>query len=311
VSVTPIWRTGSTFGNGGFFIFSFDELPETKKSVIPTPLGADGEAASGSALLPDGKIILVQGIAPPVAGLLVKLTAQGNFDTTSNGTGSVRVEDPDETADFTNIMSLIIDPIGNILMGGQVGVYEAGTDPYIEATLARFTPDGAPDVTFGHAGTGFIKPMPKAEYGGVNDIVLNTNGKIFGVGSHGVTQRDATAFGALANGQFDTDFNGGKINKIAPGSLNIWQCALSPPPYNFVVASGIAVDKENKNMGVLVGRFHHTGESDLTFGASGGWKHIEPGVGSQLAVQANGKILVAYRPGDVPGEPCVITRLLP
>src|SRR5687768_3399167 len=134
------------------------------------------------------------------------LFAAGDFDTTFGGDGSATA-DFASGADFGS--SVVIQGDGNIVVGGTTGDGSNGRDNF---ALARFTPAGVLDTTFG-GGTGRVTH----NLGGDDDVqavAVAPGGKIVAVGS----TRPEFGSGAAADwaitrynsdGTVDSTFGGG------------------------------------------------------------------------------------------------------
>jgi uncharacterized delta-60 repeat protein len=312
----PSGDLDDTFGIGGTFIFPADALtardnPE-KTSSLNNSEG--GNEVGGCAVLPDGKIMIYQALVPPGVGLLVRLNADGKLDDTFDGKGYVEIKYPGPKVSATTLHSLIVEPDGKFLVGGQVNFYETFD---INGFVACLNPDGSPDTSFGQQDTGFTEVDLRGESGKVSGLTRSSSGKIFGIGFIGtivnfIASTRAMAFGMLPEGKTDPDFNGGKPSTINLEMPSFWDSILASPLDNRIVASGYLNDKNGTSPGLLVGRYLTTGEFDKSFGNGKGWTILEPGILSKLAVQADGKVLVSYKLGDgTLGKPCTITRLLP
>lgn len=127
------------------------------------------DEARALALQPDGKIV-VAGYATfnDYAFALVRLTATGQLDA-GFGSGGIVTTAPSFQSQGR---SLALQPDGKIVVGGASNFGFA---------LLRYLADGSLDTTFGSGGVVFTSVgVPNA---GINDVTIQTNGKIAAVGN--------------------------------------------------------------------------------------------------------------------------------
>lgn len=184
--------------------------------------------------------------------------------------------------------ALVIQPDGKIVVAG----FSGATTPALDFALARFEPDGTPDLTFD--GDGIVTTDLQ---GGLTDqafdVTLQQDGKIVVGGWSG-------EFGALAfalaryqaNGTLDPSFGAGGV--VLTGSPGVSQ-----------TIQGIAIQVDGKivvtggsNADLAVARYETDGSLDPSFG-SGGLATIDASgialtdAGKDVAIQGDGKIVVA------------------
>jgi uncharacterized delta-60 repeat protein len=119
-----------TFGSGG---------------IVNLPTATDN-VANGVAVQPDGKVVIA-GQIPRGGGTEIsvqRLNRDGSLDTTFNKTGSVTIQA--DNSDHPNAVAL--QPDGKILVGGGATARN-GAGEYL---VARLTPNGTLDATFGSKG---------------------------------------------------------------------------------------------------------------------------------------------------------------
>ncbi len=131
--VFPNGQADPTFGVNG--IATFD-------------LGFPQQHINDLAVQPDGKIVFVGGLMAPSNwnGVIGRVTADGQLDTTFNGTGYLII---DVNSQYDACMSVVIQPNGKLVVGGTSCF--GGTFDYKFAAW-RFNSDGSPDVTFSNNG---------------------------------------------------------------------------------------------------------------------------------------------------------------
>ena len=180
---------------------------------------------------------------------------------------------------------------GSILAGGSAQT----ADFRIAFAVARYTPAGIPDASFG-GGRGFAS----ADFGGASDAELEAvaalpGGKFLAAGRIDFPSRGST-FGVArfnADGSLDKSFgNGGEV--ITPVTNNDNAAALALlPGGKFVVAGSGSI---GHSRGFATVRYYANGTVDKTFGNGGVALTHFPGVDSAavaLAVLPNGKLLEA------------------
>jgi uncharacterized delta-60 repeat protein len=173
----------TTFGNGSAFGAGY--------AAIDLSLGLPGVLtvvqAADLALQPDGKLVLaanyaeLSGLPPTTANesiIVARFNANGTPDSAFGVNGLKSVVDP--TTSSERAMSVAIDPLGRIVLGG---IFGSGTN--VAPILFRLTATGSLDATF--AGDGSYTPSV-AQLGLVsavllNDIAIRPNGNVVYVGS--------------------------------------------------------------------------------------------------------------------------------
>ena len=163
--------------------------------------------------------------------------AQASLDPSFGGSGEVIQNLDGFTADYIHALTGV-QPDGKILVAGHT---TGGND---NIALARYNPNGSPDLTFGTNGT------VVTEFGGyesAESLVVDGSGNILVAGNFGLARY--TPSGAL-----DTAFgNGGRIT-----SLSSLRKVLLDGNGNILVSSGS-----------YLARYTPDGAFDLTFGSNG------------------------------------------
>ena len=242
--------------------------------VVTTDFSGRGDIANAVAVQPDGKIV-VAGFATAASGVgsdfaLARYKPDGELDTSFDGDGIV-------TTDFgalsdDDARALVLQPDGRIMVVGTAGE---------DIALARYTPDGKLDTTFGTGGTqitdlGFddvatgvtLTPDGKIVICGNtigaelnNDFLLaryNTNGTL------------DTTFGT--GGTVKTDLSGGddfaeNLTIDATGRTVVVGRSISPtsPPFNDMALvrynTDGTLDTTFANNGILIADFHGRDDS--------------------------------------------------
>lgn len=255
----------ATFGSGGAIAYNC------------TSFGNPNCESYNLLLQSDGKIIIagISGNANPNDGFYVlRLNADGSGDS-SFGTGGVAL------VLFTNgietgFSSASLDPdTGNIVLAGT-----NWTGAQWSPVVARLTPSGALDSTFGTAGkvnlTGFTSYI-------VRSFGYDVNTKKYYIGAS--TGSGGALLRLTPAGVLDTTFG-------SSGSVS-----FSDSNFMSQAKESIAVQFADGDILIVAGshllRFSLAGSLDTTFGTSGVVTLASAAVSVQLIVEASEKILVA------------------
>lgn len=277
-----------TFGTGGTVLVDFAGKSDVARTVT---------------LQPDGKIV-VGGGATTAANEerfgLLRLTATGAPDPSFGSGGRVITAITGSGADRIN--AVIMQADGKIVAGGQASFGSATSG--VDFALARYTPAGTLDGTFGTGGTVVTAVRAGSGTDAIHSLAIQ-GGAVIAVGGEG----DFLAARYLATGALDPAFGtGGTVSGVFGGTIG--------------VASSVAVDRAGRLLlagqadnDTAVVRLTAAGTLDATFGTGGkvkvplssNWDAAEG-----LAVQADGKIVLAgWRMPDAGGSATdfTVTRL--
>ena len=251
-----------TFGSGG---------------KVTTDFGADPlSGASALAMQSDGKIVLAgrTGDVSVSNFALARYRPDGGLDFTFGANGKV-------TTDFgadDSASAVAVQPDGRIVVAGSTGIFP-GIFPSggYDFALARYTPDGTLDPTFGSGG------RITTDFGGsdvAQALALQADGKIVAAGSNNAAFALARY---IANGSLDPTFGtGGKVTT------------------DFGAASAVAIQPDGKIVAsggspFALARYEPTGNLDLGFGVGGRvtTDFSDFFEGRAMALQLDGKIVVA------------------
>jgi uncharacterized delta-60 repeat protein len=272
--------------------FTSNVLRYTASGQLDTTFGANGIATLPTtfntfetmALASNGQIVVAGGATDPANGAAAfgvqRLNANGTADV-SFGNGGQAIA----SLGFPGIESvLLIQPNGDILLGGQLEPVGRG-QPFHTA-LARFTPAGALDPTFGNGGTVNVTAV-----GGCTAMALLSSGEIQVVNGQAIAQ-------FTPNGALEPSASGGTIVTSA-GSESPSAPSIFQPNDDYLFARPLFVGLESRghNSSVQVLRFTPTGSPDSTFadtsfhflGSGGSGIQAVP---DAVALQSNGDIVV-------------------
>jgi len=257
-----------------------------------------GGDRSAMALQSDGGIVMVGGTFTDF--VMARYDAQGRLDATFGEAGFVTTDMlPDEQEEA---MAVAIAPDGRIVVAGYSG---------FDATLAiaRYAPDGSLDATFGDGGR-VAGSVPGRGYA----VAVQPDGAIL-VGGEAVRTDSATDFSDLLLARFQPDgtldagfgVDGVVVTDVNDGTNTLRN--LVPLPDGTIVVSGEPFGDFEGSDHTDIARFGPAGQLDETFGTGGvlvlpGWL-----VGEGLAVQADGRLVLAGRSMDASGSTFAVMRL--
>ena len=281
----------------GFAVVRYnpDGSPDTSFGVngIATAVFSDTESSTAQDIViqPDGKIVLVGSdvitqpgeITNTIAVIdrytLVRYASDGSLDATF-GDGS-RVTN-EFNGSSSRASAAALQPDGRLMVVG----YKYGPNSFV-GVLARYNPDGSPDVSFGSAGkiiTDFFAET--------NDVIIQPDGKIVVVGS---AQGNLIVARYNSGGTPDYTFGvGGRVTIRPEGSggprgPGLYGNALALQSDNKLIVSGNVCSLGAGNFicsGSLI-RLTARGDLDPTFG--GTTPVYFPGEASDIILQADGK----------------------
>lgn len=260
-----------SFGNGGIAMFG---------------VGGAQDNAWGSALQPDGKILLT---GPAKSGGnyefgMARLNADGTLDN-SFGNGGKVVTPLTGGDDFSWSVALQAD--GRILLGGR-----SSTPAF---ALARYDANGVLDNTLGAGGLVTTLIGGAACKGRV--VMVQPDGKILlGGNSTLLGTEDFAIVRYNADGSLDQTFGvgGAVVIPVGSGEDVLWDLALEPGNGK-IILGGYGINPSSGNYDFALVRLRANGLPDLTFG-NNGILFADIGGGNDFAnnieLQSDGKILM-------------------
>jgi uncharacterized delta-60 repeat protein len=277
----------TTFGSGG---------------IVTYPSGV----AWGAALLiqPSNGDIVVAGEASntsPSSIVLLRYTPSGALDPTF-GTGGEVVTTVTGLRIYDRSLAL---ENGDIVAGGWAGT--GGYPDYYSWFLARYTPGGSLDTTFGSGG--IVNTQLGTDLGGtlVQSLLVQPDGKIVAVGMASTSTVNGNTAWALGrynvDGSLDSSFGtGGIVTSSITGNDKVVSGSALQSNGQIVVTGGsngatnLTGGGNSSPTGVLeVGVYNPDGSPDTSFG-SGGFVTQAVGSGAMgrgAVIQSDGKIVVA------------------
>lgn len=282
----------------GFVLARYDEggaLDPTfaGDGVTTSDFGGGAHSANGVALQPDGKIVVAgttEVLGEEGGGCcffsVARYNADGSLDAGFGEAGLVRVQEFGGSADGADVALL---PDGRIVAAGKGG--GGGF------ALVRLTEDGSLDPSLGGDGAvvaGFTPASPQDAGGIARRMAVQPDGKIVSVGYVGNTAFDIGLARYNTDGSLDTAFSGDGMVTADFGGTEFGN-DVAVQPDGRIVATGAG------GAGVALLRYNADGTADSGFGTAGRTSVAFPGDGGfaqALALQTNGKIVVAGRADD-------------
>ena len=265
-------------------------------TVTINPHGFDSEAY-GLALQSDGKI-LVAGMRDSSRTrndfLLVRYLADGTLDNDFGAGGFVSTDFayPDEPFGSNDqAHGIVVQPDGKILLAGfrSHGASPGGSFPSDDFALARYNPDGSPDMSFGSVGK-VTTDFGGSDYG--DEVALQLDGKIVVAGSASQPNPGYFALSRYnSDGGLDNSFGfGGKVttaNTVVVGAAGM---ALAIQKDARIIAGG------RSTTGWTLTRYNSGGSLDTSFGNGGVVQNTFSEFGdtvNAIAIQSDNKIVAA------------------
>jgi uncharacterized delta-60 repeat protein len=265
------------------------------------------------AYLPGGEI-LAAGETPtegsgPRHATLERLQGDGRPDPTFGSGGLVQLPNRAGAQVRESARSVLALEDGDLLLAG-VGAIGEGAEEETYDWLARVTPDGSLDATFGQGGVQYVPAV--TAYQGERGVTLarEPDGVIVLSGNEptGAGHWQAAAWGFLPDGSLDASFGTGGVTSLAPldpGATSQATTVTTDGEGNVYVA----VDQESRippyHPGSFVARLTSTGQLDGAYG-SDGVVTVAPATVSSLAVDRAGRLTLAGERG----EEVFVARLL-
>jgi uncharacterized delta-60 repeat protein len=210
---------------------------------------------------------------------------------------------------------------GDVLAGGNTQAAASGG--YTNWAFARRTSSGATDASFG-AGSGSVEFGRGGLYNGlgpegqVEDLVVQQNGRILGVGN-GYDTATGTHYNTfltrlMANGSVDTTFgSGGQVETAFGTDREVGNMAYSVAlqQNGMAVVSGAAFDSGQGVFKPIVARYTTVGKLDNSFGQAGIFSYPASvssaywGPGQMVNLLPDGRIVIGTT-GELMGHPVVV-----
>jgi uncharacterized delta-60 repeat protein len=256
--------------------------------IVVTTFGGTSSYSLSVAIQRDSKIIVAGAtqIGATNDFALARYNANGTLDTSFSGDGKVT------TAVGTGndeAFSVALQADGKIVVAGT-----SASGASQRFAVARYTPNGEADATFGSGGR-VITPVGVGGSGGTG-VVIQTDGRIVvsGYASNG-SNGDFAVVRYTATGFLDTSFgNGGKIMTDFGNSYDNGASVALQADGMIIVGGSSLNDPINGTFNFALARYTPAGVLDASFG-SGGKVVTDFGTndyGAGIAIQGDSKILL-------------------
>jgi len=298
-------RSGSLdpdFGSGGIVLVDFESLlgPDTEAAAVIQPSAAETK-------------LLIAGTTGAAASLdfaLVRLNADGTRDAGFNGGGNdgfVRTDiSPAASNSIDHVQAIARQSDGKIVVAGYTGT--------IDFALARYTPEGQLDTSFGTNGITItsINLVDRAYA-----MAIDRLDRIVVVGQATGTGEDFAVVRYRADGTPDPDFNGGDAANTSGAvrthfsSDDRAQAVAIQQADDKIVVAGYA---NGSSSDFAVARYHDDGRLDTTFGPAATGK-VTTNLGSvdratAMVIQPTGEIVLAGHTGAASATNFALVRYL-
>jgi uncharacterized delta-60 repeat protein len=265
----------------------------------------DGISLGALALQPDGKIVVAAGSAWGSVSdqfTLARYDSDGSLDTSfgTDGFTNTAIPVPSHMLWDARMNALAVLSDGKILVAGTPE-WDDGAGSAASFALARYTPAGSIDSTFGDDG---IVQTPFGGSAYLDGIVVQQDGKIVATGSsvgpgHGIYFEQMALAGYEPDGSLDPAF-GGEVT--TPKKLHYYGGPATLEHGKIVVAGYI--ERGSKAFPV-VARYGVNGLPDPSFGKNGFALVKRDLLPTAVLAQNDGKMLIAS------GNSGTVLRLLP
>jgi len=268
---------------------------------VITDFGAS-DLGHGIAVQSDGKIV-VAGETNPYSDdfALARYDANGSLDPSFGSGGKVQTDFGFDNGEFAYAVAIQND--GKIVAAG--GGFSPST--LTDFALARYNADGSLDASFGGGGK-IVTHLQRTEY--ANGVAIQPDGKIVAVGAtRQSTSVDGYDFGVVRynpNGSLDTTFAGSGFVITPFSSIADSASAVVIQPDGKILVVGFGNNAPGTG-GFALARYNPDGSLDASFDSDG--KVLSDfGAGDGVALQPDGKILVAGAPLRATTRTAALTR---
>jgi uncharacterized delta-60 repeat protein len=289
----------SSFG-GGYILTSFITDPNSYGCFLDS-------YAYGSAIQPDGKIVLAGttlNASSQYKFAAARLNPDGSIDTSfaSSGKGVFSIGSGDDIA-----YSVAVEPrSGKLALAGS----SYGGSTSYDLGIAKLTYGGGPDLSFGSFGT------VRTNIGG-NDSALAVaclGTSVVAAGIVGTSTRRFVLAKYSSNGSLDPSFGLGGIAQTSISTYYDQANAVAIQADGRIVAAGQSQSAYSAPSDLALVRYNSNGTPDTTFSGDGKQTTDLNGLndyGRAIALQADGKIVVAGYSSDGNDKDISLARYLP
>ncbi|PYE53229.1 delta-60 repeat domain-containing protein, partial [Deinococcus yavapaiensis] len=282
---------------------------------VVMPIGSGEDYAAALVVQPDGKI-LVAGTATDEWTAedftLVRFNSDGTLDSTFGSAGVVTTNFDFSGSSFSSDVatSLVLQPDGKLIAAGRTVLTDWDNNATTRVALARYTPNGTLDATFGSGG--ILTTSIGAGDDSISALALQPDGKLVAAGrtSNG-SEYDFALIRYTPSGTLDSTFGSSGVVTTDLGGTDT-ASALALQPDGKLVAVGQTYNGVSWNFALA--RYATSGTLDSTFGSSG---KVTTSIGAvydsatALVLEPDGKIVAAGQTNNGTNSSFVLTRYLP
>jgi uncharacterized delta-60 repeat protein len=263
--------------------------------VVTTTIGGNYVSAASVALQTDGKIVIAgtSGDYGTTALTLVRYYVTGTVDTGFGTSGIVTIT-PGTSHNYGE--GVAVGSGGVIMLAGTTW-----TSDY-DFVAARFDTGGTPDSTFNSTGV-VTTDLGLWDFG--HAMALQPDGKIIVAGRTGTTAGgyDIAMVRYRTDGALDPNFGAAGVVTTSVGDFDA-AYAVEVQTDGKIVVAGIADGGE-----LMVARYSDAGALDTSFSGDGVFTTTLCEEGLDVAIQPDGKIVVAGSTGTDPDRDFAVVRL--
>ena len=241
---------------------------------------------------------------------VVRYNTNGSLDTTFDSDGKVLTNvGPGSNSDYAN--GIAIQEDGKIVL---VGYSDNGSD--FDFGVVRYNANGSLDTSFDSDGKVLTSVGSGSSDDIASDIAIQDDGKIvvIGVANNG-SNDDFAVVRYNTNGSLDTSFDsdGKVLTNIGPGSTIDNAADIAIQSDGKIVVVGYSNNGSSDDFAVV--RYNTNGSLDTSFDSDGKvltniGPGLSPDIASDIAIQFNGKIVVAGTGGNTGNYDFAIVRYL-
>ncbi|WP_276504210.1 T9SS type A sorting domain-containing protein [Terrimonas pollutisoli] len=256
---------------------------------LVTVVSTQDDWASSIAIQSDGKIVVGGAgiIGANYDFVLARYNADGSLDEDFDGDGKL-ITSFGSSDDLTASIALQTD--GKIVVGGYSHISGANYD----FALARYNTNGSLDASFD--GDGKLTTAIGSSYDAISSIAIQNDGKIVAGGNSYGSYYDFALARYNTNGSLDASFDSdGKLTT----SMSIYHDAIVSiviQSDDKIVTSGYGNNGSNNFFALA--RFNMNGSLDVSFDSDGKLASSIGGLIRSIAIQNDGKLVVAGQSGN-------------
>lgn len=283
---------GGSAGTSGGKVWKFTSTGSSDASFGTSGVATTGVGGTGDIIAVGSKILVAGSSDRSLA--VARLNASGTPDAAWSGDGVATVP---FAGGMDVVGALLAMPDGGFMVGGQV--------PNLAFGVARYSPGGALDASFGTAGLSTVSLSSGTDlFGAVTAMKRQEDGKVVALGTN--QNGGSRVVRYQPSGALDTGFSSGTPTFSSPaGNVDIPFSTFTTPVDIFAQPDQKLLVLGSGGSSIHLARFTSTGAVDATFDGDGMAQATVPGttsVGVVAAVQQSDGKLVAGGRATKPGS---------